>query len=132
MANIFKMACRISVCTLAYIRPYFRERTIPNFTLRSLMPARLVLTAYALAAVALQCSARWVYAEGGAAFFVNMLGGDDVGQSARAALIRGGLHVGVGVACLAVVGGSVAKSHRDVLEPMFSTRASPGKTMKRD
>ena len=116
LANIFKMACRILVCMVAYIRPYFRERTIPNFTLSSLLPARPVLAAYAGAAVALQCSARWVYAEGGAAFFVRVVGGG----GAHAAVVRGALHVGVGVACLAEVGMSVATSHRDVLEPMFS------------
>ena len=119
LANIFKMSCRILVCAALYIRPYFRERTIPDFSLSCLLPAWPVLFAYALVAIVLQCSERWLYAEGGASFIVEASGAGHLAASA----VRGALHVGVGAACLVVVGLTVARSHPDVLDPMLSSRA---------
>ena len=139
LANIFKMACRILVCTLVYIRPFFRERTLPDFELSSLLPARAVLLAYASSAVVLQCSRVWIYSEGGAGavFLVGLVAVNSGGLMAT--MLRAVLHVGIGVMCLLFVGLTVAKSHRDVLESMFSREdcvgsvgGQDGKVLKRD
>ena len=115
LANIFKMSCRITVCTVAYMRPYFRERTMPDFTISQLLPSNQVLVAYAVSAVVLQCSLRYVYHSESSLFTADIPFGG---------IVKCAIHVAVGLVCLAVVGTRVFRSHRGILDPIYSRGVS--------
>ena len=114
LANMIKMLCRIGVCAVVYIRPFFRERGRTKFTLTSLLPHYRVLGLFACSFVILQCTQQWVYMP---AAIQHIQGGN---MSVRVMAARVVVHVVCGVLCLAVTGREVWKHHGEQLKELLT------------
>ena len=104
LANIIKMLCRISVCSMSYIRPYFRERSMPTFTLTSLLPHNQVLGWFVVSFLLLQCSSAMVYYPAMVAYSQGSTNTTEMG-------VQVSLHVLCGVGCLSSTYWSIWNKH---------------------
>jgi oligosaccharide translocation protein RFT1 len=122
LANIIKMFCRICVCSMSYIRPYFRERGLKNFTLTSLLPNNNVIIMYILSFIITQLSLHYIYYPSIQSYVKNEL-------SNKSILMYTCMHIGIGIMCLIITGWFIWKNHgKDLKELLGSTSSSIKKT----
>jgi oligosaccharide translocation protein RFT1 len=115
LANMIKMMCRISVCAMSYVRPYFRERDMKQFKLSSLLPHSSILTCFAGSFVMLQCTSMWLYLPAVAAHAASVM-------STRSLLVHVVGHVLIGAVCLSLTWWLVWKHHGKQLKELLRAR----------
>jgi oligosaccharide translocation protein RFT1 len=118
LANIIKMLCRIGVCSMSYIRPYFRERGMTQFTLTSLLPHENVLGVFSLSFVVIQCSLFWMY-------YPAMQAHGAKDMTTKKMCLYVAFHVLVGAVCLSATGWTIWKKHGQHLKNLLGTRQRP-------
>ena len=121
LADIIKMLCRISVCALKYIRPYFREeRGKKTFTLTSLLPHTNVLLLFFGSLVFLQCTQYFMYMPAILLYTKNEMQTKTMLTRLYSVLFSKyvAAHVVCGIGCLVVTGRSIWKHHGKQLKEL--------------
>ena len=120
LADIIKMLCRISVCGIVYIRPYFRERGKKTFTLTSLLPHTNVLLLFFGSLVFLQCTQYFMYMPAILLHTKNEMQTKTMLMRLYSVLFSKyvAAHVVCGIGCLVVTGRSIWKHHGKQLKEL--------------
>jgi oligosaccharide translocation protein RFT1 len=117
LANILKMICRILVCVLLYVKPFFVKKNDHPFRLHMLFPHRYVFGMFAISVCITQASLWYIY-------HANML-------SLSSFTVRAILHVVVGIICITMTALVIWIHHgKQLKRGLFSTTNERDETVR--